>query len=239
MDPYNGGPPSDVQFGDQFANNSKAGVAAYIGNSRDGWVGTSSQLQGKFMDQINTGNWHIGVAHGLSKAAFYSAWCNKTNNLIGCPEMEMWTDKPGSFSSATVSGGSGSVTVNTGGVSDATISVISALDNGTTYSQRITGATSHTFTGVPAQYAVCITRHNYIPFLREYNVFVQNRDFYGTAYIASPNDITSGQSVDLNQATGPVTIKSGGNVYFHADGSGTILLDRGFEVEPDAAFEAK
>lgn len=233
--------PGDVDFGTTYTNYHKAGAAAFLGNTRYGWVGYSCYLNAEFIKKIANGQSNVGVAEGLSKVAFYDGWgwCEKTHNLIGCPEMDIWTSKPKTFSGADVSGGGGTVTVNTGGVTGATITVISALDNGHSYMQTIVGATSNTFYGVPAQYAVCITKHNYIPFLSDYNVLVQNHDFYGTAYIASPNDISSGQSVDKNQVAGPVTVKSGGNVFFHADGKGTILLDKGFEVEPQAAFEAK
>jgi hypothetical protein len=233
--------PGDVDFGTVYSNYHKAGAAAFLGNTRYGWVYTSSELYAEFIKQIANGNSNIGVAEGISKANFYSGWgwCEKTHSLIGCPEMDMWTDKPNTFSDATVTGSGGTITVNTGGVSDATITIISALDNGHTYNQMSIGATTNTFFGVPDQYAVCITKHNYIPFLWNHNVTVQNYDFYGTAYVASPNNISSGQAIDLAQPIGPVTIKSGGNVFFHADGTGTVLLDRGFEVEPDAAFEAK
>jgi hypothetical protein len=233
--------PGDVDFGTVYSNYHKAGAAAFLGNTRYGWVYTSSVLYAEFIKQIANGNSNIGVAEGISKANFYSGWgwCEKTHSLIGCPEMDMLTDKPNTFSDATVTGSGGTITVNTGGVPDAIITVISALDNGHTYNQMSIGATTNTFFGVPDQYAVCITKHNYLPFLWDYNVTVQNHDFYGTAYVASPNNISSGQAIDQTQSTGPVTIKSGGNVFFHADGTGTILLDRGFEVEPDAAFEAK
>lgn len=233
--------PGDADMGIVYSNYYKGGTAAYMGNTRYGWVWTSSVMYAEFAKQIAQGNYHIGIAEGLSKDAFFSGWgwCEKTHSLIGCPETEIWTKKPASFSNASVVGAGGTITVNTGGVTDATICIMSALDNGWSYNQLVQGATTYTFTGVPADYAVCITKHNYIPFLWNKNVFVQNHDFYGTAYVASPNDISSGQNVDKAQATGPVTVKSGGNVYFHADGTGTILLDRGFEVEPDAAFEAK
>jgi hypothetical protein len=233
--------PGDADMGIVYTSYMKAGAAAYFGNTRYGWVGTSSDMYAEFARKIVQGNYHIGIAEGLSKAAFFSGWgwCEKTNSLIGCPEMEIWTDKPNEFKDATVSGTAGTITVNTGGVTDATITVISALDNGHTYYQQSIGATSNTFFGVPNDYAVTITKHDYLPFLWQKNVIVQNHDFYGTAYVGSPNDISSGQAVDRTQPAGPVTVKSGGNVYFHADGKGTILLDRGFEVEPNAAFEAK
>jgi len=233
--------PGDIDMGEAYTRHHKAGGAAYLGNTREGWVGVSTDMAIEFAKQLVAGNTHIGMAEGLSKSVFYNGWgwCEKTHSLLGCPEMDMWTAKPKPFDNASVSGSGGSITVSTGGVTGATISVISAFDNGATYRQTAINVASATFTGLPSHYSVCITRHNFTPFLRDYNIIVQNQDFYGTAYVGAPNDISSGMSVDKNQVSGPVTIKSGANVFFHADGNGTILLDKGFEVEPQAAFEAK
>lgn len=230
-------------MGEAYTKYHKAGAAAYLGNTREGWAGESYKLFIEFAKLVVQGNAHLGVAEGLSKPALFAGfpwgWCEKTHNLVGCPETEMWTAKPASFTGATVSGSGGTVTVSTGGITDATICIISELDNGQTYQQRVNSVSGYTFTGVPARYAVCITKHDYIPFLWQQNVLVQNHNFTQTAYVAAPNDIAAGQNVDRNQSTGPVIVKKDANVFFHADNKGTILLDKGFEVEPGAAFEAK
>lgn len=49
--------------------------------------------------------------------------------------------------------------------------------------------------------------------------------------------ISAGTHVTDNKAQGPVVIQSGANVTFNA--TGNILLDKGFEVQLGATFEAK
>jgi len=224
----------DPDMGEVYTKYSKAGAFAYIGNTRYGWVYSSFDLFKAFGQKITAGNYHIGTAEGLSKVGFYDTWDSKTNNLIGCPETEMWTAYPSRFN-AYVSGSGSSVTVSTGGVS-AKICVMSAWDNGATYFQVVNGVTSYTFSGVPTQYAVCVTKHNYIPFLWQPNVYVQNHTFTGVSYIASDN-LNAGQSVTGTISTGPVTVTNTANVIYDAEGD--IIMDKGFEVQKGGWFEAK
>lgn len=216
---------------------SRAGMAAYMGNTRYGWVYSSYDMFSDWGDQVMAGNTRIGVAEGLAKTVFYDDWDKKTHVLVGCPEMDLWTAKPSTFSSANVEGTS-TVTVHTGGVSGADICVMSALDNGTTYHQMVrnVAGTSYTFTGVPANYAVAITKHNYLPFLWKTDVYLQNYTFTGVAYIASDN-LYAGENVNTSQPSGTLLIKSTANVIF--DGQKDIILDKGFELEKGASFEAK
>lgn len=226
------GNPSPYQhFGNTYTNESKAGAAAYIGNTRVGWVYSSTQVLIQLGQQLTLGNTNLGIAQGLSKIAPNFTFCRKVSTLIGCPETDMWTAKPSLFTNASVSG-TGTVTVNTGDGQPAKICVISALDDGATYQQVQTGS-SATFTGVPAPYAVCITRHNYIPYLWPASTTVQGATFTGTAYVG-------GDQVNDNSGTGPAVptvVQSGANVYFHAESD--IQINQEFTVEAGAAFEAK
>lgn len=68
------------------------------------------------------------------------------------------------------------------------------------------------------------------------NVFIQNQTFNNNSYI-SGNNISAGNNVTTTRPQGPVVIQSGANVVFDADG--TLLLDKGFEVQLGAGFEGK
>ncbi len=192
-------------------------------------------IQRLVLDETNQ---HIGVAEAFSKSIYQGerrTWLGKTHTLIGCPEMPVWTKAVNKFSNATVQG-SGTVTVNTGSSVTATICVISSLDNGATYREVVNNVSTATFTGVPTQFSVSITKPNYIPYLWPNTINIQNETFTGTAYIAA-DDINSGSAVTPTLPIGSTIVKNGANVFLH--GAATIILDKGFEVEKGASFEAK
>lgn len=221
-----------------YTKYSKAGVCSYFGNSRYGWIYYSAQLFKQFAIKITSGSYHLGVANGTSKVAFGGGWIGewlaKAMNQFGCPETEMWTATPSTFNPSISRSGS-SVTVNTS-VPGSKICVISAYDNGQTYFQRVSGVSSYTFTGVPAHYSVCITKHDYIPYLWNPLELIQNQTFNGPAYVGM-DDIAAGQNVDFSQPAGPVKVSGTGNVIYHAEGD--IILEKGFEVQAGGFFEAR
>jgi hypothetical protein len=66
--------------------------------------------------------------------------------------------------------------------------------------------------------------------------FIQNLLFTAPTYITG-NNIIAGTNITNTKAQGPVVIKNGANVVFDTDGNN--ILERGFEVEKGALFEAK
>jgi hypothetical protein len=90
--------------------NSPGGGVAFVGNSRFGWGspgnpgnGTSDRFDRKFFEELfNQGLDRIGVAHAAHKDAFvaeaqvdgYTRYCLYELNLLGDPEMRVWTDTP-------------------------------------------------------------------------------------------------------------------------------------------------
>jgi hypothetical protein len=232
---------SERNMGESFTCISEGGGPVYLGNTRPGLTDHSFYLFGKFIDAIVDSNFfNVGITESASKDLFnYSGIHNYitfSHNLLGCPETEIWTAVPSTFSSASVTKNGSSVTVNTGGVSGATICVMSALDNGNSYYDMHTG-TSHTFTNVPELYYATIDKHNKIPYTRNpTSVLIQNETLNSYGYL-SCQTVSAGYSVDPNKTYGNVLIEDGASITF--DATGDILLDNGFEVELGATFEAK
>jgi hypothetical protein len=95
--------------GEHWVHAAKAGVA-FIGNSRYGWgspgnpgSGVSDEFDREFFRQMfNNGLDRIGVAHAAHKDALVGAalandtyrYCLYELNLLGDPEMTVWTDEP-------------------------------------------------------------------------------------------------------------------------------------------------
>ena len=224
-------------LGNYFTINSKSGSAAYLGNTRNGWINSSRDLFVLFGEEINKGNNKLGEAEELSLYRTSDLNLKYSHNLLGCPEMEMWTDIPVRFNLASVSENGSNVTVNTGGVAGSTICVMSALDNGSSYFQKIENVSSGTFTNVVKPYLVTITKHNYIPYLKNPdNIYFQNESINSNNYIYGVN-FYAGNNVTTSKPNGAVIIKNGSNVVFDADNE--VDLEGGFSVELGASFEAK
>lgn len=218
-------------LGESFTCMRLTGGPAYLVNTREG-SNVQNYFFRTFLSQIQTTN-HIGMAEATSKiGGGYKDVLS--HNIIGCPEMPMWTATPTLFNGSLSENGT-SVTVNTGGVVADKICIMSALNDG--YFQVQPGVSTYTFTNVPKPYYVTITKSNYIPFRNSLlNVYIQNKTLSSTAYL-NCQTVSAGYNVDANQTVGNVVIQNGANITF--DATGDILLDNGFEVQVGATFEAK
>jgi hypothetical protein len=193
------------------------------------------------VDVISTEtSFNIGIAEAISKVSFGSGYYEKylklSHNIIGCPETEIWTATPLKFTSPSVSESGNNVIVNTG-VSNSTICVMSALDSGSSYYQVFENVSDTTFTNVPKPYLVTITKHNYIPYLKNPdNIYIQNESISNDRYIYGKY-FYAGENVIASKPIGQVIIKNGSNVVF--DAVNDVNLESGFEVELGGSLEIK
>ena len=97
-------------IGEHFVNAQNGGGVAYIGNSRYGWgspgnpgYGYSDVFDNKFFEAVFVDSIvNIGAAFASSKAYYAPLagygnvyrWCEYEINLLGDPEMVIWTDTP-------------------------------------------------------------------------------------------------------------------------------------------------
>lgn len=228
-------PDISVNLGQAWTTNTFAGGPAFLGNTRVGWVSTSYQLQAEFADIIDDNTtFHLGKAEALSKNNYSSHYLRYSHDLIGCPETEIWTDSPSTFSNVTVTENGSSVTVSTG-VTGSNICVMNAVYNGTDYCENKSDVSSWTFSNVPSQYLVTITKHDYLPYLvNPETTYVQNETFNSVALIHGEN-IEAGSNVTQDITSGPVTINNGASVIFEAEDE--IVIEGVFEVKAGATFE--
>ncbi|MBN2166755.1 MAG: hypothetical protein JW717_10800 [Marinilabiliaceae bacterium] len=231
--------PTERNMGESYTCISNGGGPAYLGNTRYGWVDDSYLLFEQFINAIKDSSFfNIGIAEAKSKFWYNDRYLSFSHNLLGCPETELWTAIPTIFYNASVSESGNNVTVSTGGVANSKICVMSALDNGVSYYNLQANVSSYTFSNVPKPYYVTITKHNKIPYtMNPGNLLIENKTFSSDAYIECLS-LSAGYSVDPNHTPdGNVVIASGASITF--DATGDILLDKGFEVELGATFEAK
>lgn len=95
---------------EHLINNPGGGCVAFIGNSRYGWgspgnpgFGYSDKFQYEFARRVFVEeDVHLGLAHALAKVPFVPfagsenvyRYCEYQLNLLGDPEMPLWTDEP-------------------------------------------------------------------------------------------------------------------------------------------------
>lgn len=225
--------------GEGFTVLTKAGGPAYLGNTRYGWTYSSLNLFKEFSDVFVEGtSFKLGIAEATSKEVYFDRYLRFSNNLIGCPETELWTNIPSLFSNVTITENGTDVYVNVG-VEGSKVCIMSAEDNGVSYheTKEVAWETSYTFNNVPDPYIVTITKHNYIPYIKNPdNVYIQNESIYTEKYIYGKH-FFAGTNVTPTKPQGPAIVKTGSNVVFDAEND--ISLEAGFEVEIGSIFEAK
>ncbi|MFZ2865698.1 MAG: C25 family cysteine peptidase [Ignavibacteriaceae bacterium] len=152
----------DKNMGEVFTVVTNVGGPSLLGNTRYGWVGSSSYLFRNFATQIENDITHLGVAELISKKNYGSHYLNYSHNLIGCPETEIWVGTPNQFSNPTVSDYGTYIIVNTG-TSNCIINVRS-VNNGLSYSYTAEDVSSYTFNTALRPLIVTISKSQYLPF---------------------------------------------------------------------------
>ena len=179
---------------EHFMNNPNGGCVAFIGNSRYGWgspgnpgFGYSDKMQYEFAKRVFVDeDVHIGLAHALAKAQYvpFAAgenvyrYCEYQLNLLGDPEMPLWTDETLALNIVApedVMGTDGGLRVT---VSDAVGACEGAMvcvtNGGDVYMRAVSdmsGSAEFTLnTASPESLLVTVTDYNHIPLQMKVNV---------------------------------------------------------------------
>jgi len=180
---------------EHFITNPEGGGVAYIGNSRYGWgspgnpgYGYSDRFDSHFYKCLFEDDiYRIGATLALDKAFYIPRaqqenvyrWCEYEINLLGDPEMPIWTDTPRTLTVEhpdSVPTGESifpiTVTANSSPLSEALVCVMGA---GGVYKTGFTGANGEV--NLPIQPSVqgtlwvTVTAHNYLPYEGQTTVF--------------------------------------------------------------------
>lgn len=224
--------------GESFTVGGLYGGPAFIGNTRYGWVSFSYLQQQEFNKQIKNGIYKIGVAEALSKNYYggqYKHWIALANNLIGCPEFEIWTDIPLYFNDVMANHSSSSVNVSVPVVDSVIVSVRGLFNSDYVARQTLySSSPSVNFTGLPQNIVITVDKHNYLPHILP--LFAQNEDVSDFNYI-HVSDARLGRNVTDTKPQGDLVIKLGAEVILEK--SGIVSLEAGFNVEKGGVFEIK
>lgn len=236
----------DPCLSEAFIRNPNNGIVAYLGCSREGWgrrntndLGPSLTYELKFYQNMfsNSTNKSFGkiVAEakynmiGVSQSNNTTRWVMFGLNPIGDSEMPIYTSTPISFNHVSVSNDANNVIVNAG-VSGCTICLMSTDDMGTTYYEVRENVQSAVFNNVNTNVSICITKHNYIPYIGGIT-YLQNETVTDGRSISN-NAIVMGSHVTTSKTFGPVLFQ-GSNITVNGD---VIKMENGTKFESNSSI---
>ncbi|MDD2890021.1 MAG: C25 family cysteine peptidase [bacterium] len=177
-------------FAEHLLTATGGGVAAIM-NSRAGWgdqvlLYWSEALDTSFYSEVFYHNkWHLGEAHAISKDNFVPriqwtvgyeyiwAWVIYELNLLGDPEMPMWTDEPGNLivnRNDTLQTGTTSFNVSvTNSKAPVESAFVCAMKSGEIYTRGYTNSSGNVTLDIsppasaPGILYLTVTKHNYKP----------------------------------------------------------------------------
>ncbi|MFH1313801.1 MAG: C25 family cysteine peptidase [Candidatus Eisenbacteria bacterium] len=266
---------------ERFMNNPDGGCVAFIGNSRYGWgspgnpgFGYSDKFQYEFVKSIYVNEvFPLGEAHAESKAVFVGfaggenvyRWNEYQLNLLGDPEMPLWTDDPVSLvvtasDSVMASGDMLTVVVEdaAGVVEGALVCIMNDSDLYVKGRTDISGAvTLAVSTASPDSLLLTVSANNHVPGQRMIAVVMHGIMLAWTgAAVSDGGDgmANPGETIDLDvtvknfgtepdsgvwgtlRATDGLCTVTDSTVYYGQLGAGQEVTGNGFTVEFDGSF---
>lgn len=218
-------------MGQSFTLGKDYGGPVLVGNTRYGLVGLSAALQRKFNEGLFIEPM-VGYAQNYAKMNYHNHFLRHSSNIIGCPNIRIWTDIPKLFS-ATLSYNPNSYVISANSsITDAEIGV-----RDITQTNEVIDNISFN----PSQGSVILTSvENNIITLTGKNCLpqimpltIQNTALHGTHY-AIVKDVACGRDV-RNGTQGDVTFEQDSDYTFET--KGTFTLTKGVEIKLGAQLE--
>lgn len=227
-----------------FIRHSQGGAIGYLGSSRSGWgyrnsdryttLGSSFKYNASFFRNLFENNiFHFAEIVSVAKNAYIAEasdnsamrWLQYSLNPLGDAEMPIYTVNPIPFENISIVRRNDTVIVSTDSIM-ANIAVTSGF--GEEYFSVLEDVSQGIFTGVPSEYDVVVTKHNYIPYIYQNPVYVQNQIIQGIQNIQAES-IVVGSHVCSTLPQGDVYVPSGGNLKLQY--SNRVVLDAGTHIE--------
>ncbi len=218
-------------IGQSFTLGKNYGGPILVGNTRYGWVGSSKDLQMKFNEYI-INDPMVGAAQNYAKMNHYNHFLRHSSNIIGCPEIRIWTDTPSYFNGAiSYSSNNCIISANTSimdseiGIRDITQAneVIDVVNfNPSQGSKTLTNVENCLLT---------LTGKNCLPQIMP--LTIQNDTLQGTHHLIV-KDVTCGKDV-RNGTQGNVIFDYGSDYTFESEG--TFKLTKGVTIKRGAKLK--
>lgn len=223
--------PQLLNMGQSFTLGKDYGGPVLVGNTRYGWVGHSASMQQKFNECLFV-NPMVGFAQNYAKLNLPHHFLRHSSNIIGCPNIRIWTDIPKLFS-ATLSYNTNSYDISANNsITDAEIGV----RNITQTSEVINTISFNPSQGFKTlmnveNCLITLTGTNCLPQIMP--LTIQNVALHGIHY-AVVKDVICGKDV-RNGVQGNVLFAQDSDYTFET--KGTFQLTKGVEIELGAQLK--
>lgn len=221
----------------ELMRNPNCNIISYMGSSRAGWQTESYYYAKKYYQYLLSGSTHkIGDAFYDMKV-FYSNYSHNKNkyrwlllslNLLGDPELDVYLERPQSFTNVTCQIINDSLVLNTG-VDSCKICVMSTKDFGNTYYEVHDNCRNVVFNNID-DITICISKSGYIPYRKRLikDNFIQNEIINKNTSIRG-GYIQIGRNVTSTKPEGPVEINNNSNVSIESTNG--VWIKNSFEVK--------
>ena len=210
----------------------RSGSVAFLGNTNYGRFGEVEPLFCSFCDMLySLGTTSLGVVEAISKVGVVTGWDRIVHNLTGCPEIPMWIDTPKQINATLDRDEDARRLTVTLPSADYRLCITEIGGGDNPYRVVASDFTKMTFSGLPTDYTVVITRDGYLPLVYEArsHVKLQNITYNGADRTITGYTIEAGRDVDPARAEGDVMIKGNSNITLDAEHS--TVIKGGFSVE--------
>ncbi len=208
-------------IGQSFTLGKDYGGPVLVGNTRYGWVGSSMLLQKKF----NEGMFiypMVGYAQNYAKLNYHNHYLRHSSNIIGCPNIRIWTDIPQLFSATLSYNYNNYVISANNSIADAEIGVRDITQTNETIDNISFNPSlgAKTLSNVENS-LISITGKNCLPQIMP--LTIQNAALHGTHY-AIVKDVSCGSDV-RSGTQGDVTFEQDSDFTFETKGTFTLTKD--------------
>ena len=219
--------PDVINFGESFTTGKDYGGPAFLGNCRQNGF-EAAVLESRVARSLRLEYRQLGVALAWAKTTSLTTYSNETHNLLGDPELEVWTDEPNTFDSISVLRYDDSITISGIGF-DSTI--VSYYGNDMYHRSDTTSNSIIVINNVSPNGTIMLYKSNCIPYIVPLSL--QNTRLCQSQYVIA-SDVIAGNAIDSNRTSGDVIVSQG--VEYEIEASGKVTLDDGFKVEKGATF---
>lgn len=219
-------------IGQSFTLGKDYGGPVLVGNTRYGWVGSSASMQMKFNEGLIVDPM-VGYAQNYAKMNYHNHFLRHSSNIIGCPNIRIWTDIPDLFSATLSYNNSNNYVVSANNsITDAEIGI-----RNITQTNEIIDNISFNPSQGPKTLSnvenclISLTGKNCLPQILP--LTIQNTTLHGKHYVIV-KDVACGKNV-RNGTQGIVTFETDSDYTFES--KGTFLLSEGVEIKQGAQLE--
>ena len=209
------------------------GGPAFIGNTRNADIDSANDLVVAVVRNIIHKSMKIGPAVAFAKTQTKDYPDKLKQNLVGCPELDMWTGMPQQFGEIDIVRGNRQITLKNANLSGCNIAYFDY--NKGTRNIVVADSTVCVIDNADPNSSLVVYKHNFIPYVS--SIELQNGVFNDPKYIFSES-ISIGAKINSSRPYGDFLFQKGVAV-FDAERDVRICDGTIFENKSEITFKAK